>query len=80
MSDKLVPLFMPSLAALIVRVHKEVGRPLSRGEVYRILDKAAAMMAPWSTVDSVVKRRGYEDFNPDTCYEDYLAYMNEQKA
>jgi hypothetical protein len=68
-SDKdLIPVFIPSLSAILVHHEKEKGSPLTEAEVLAIRDKAAVMMIPRADLAIFEERRGYKDIEPELCW------------
>jgi hypothetical protein len=70
MSDeRLVPVFIPSLVSVLLHYEQEKGSPLSEEEVISIRDASAAVMVPESSVIALIERRGYQDIDPEHCWE-----------
>ena len=71
-NEKLIPVFMPSLVSILVRHEQEKGAPLTEEEVFSIRDNATAVMMPESAVTSIVDARGYDDIDPEHCWEQWV--------
>ena len=64
--DKLVPVFIPPLAAMLARAEELKGGPLSETEVERIRDKAPCITMKAEDAAKMTESRGYRDVNPRT--------------
>jgi hypothetical protein len=69
--DRMVPLFIPALVALLANKEETKGQPLTEAEVLDIRDKAACVMVPVSTMPAMIETRGYEDINPDRAWTEW---------
>jgi hypothetical protein len=63
----LVPVFVPSLASLLMKAESESPHPLTREQVLAIRDAAMVMMLP----REVAELRGYDDLDPEECWEEW---------
>ena len=54
-SEKLIPMFIPSLASLLLSSEKSKGAALTYEEVIGIRDKGVCMMVPQSVVQKMEK-------------------------
>jgi len=70
--EKLIPLFIPALAAILTAAEKEKGSPLTKQEVLSIRDNSQTIMTPKKIVDKLTKSRGYEDIDPENCWNEWL--------
>ena len=69
MSDSdLVPIFIPSLSAILLHHERKKGSPLTEPEVLAIRDKATVMMMPGEKVAKMDESRGYKDIDPELCW------------
>ncbi|MES2038047.1 MAG: DUF2314 domain-containing protein [Pseudomonadota bacterium] len=69
--EKLVPVFIPALVAILVNAEDKKGSPLSYGEVIEIRDNASVIMMEKSHVDALAESRGYDDIDPENCWYDW---------
>lgn len=69
--ERLIPVIMPSLAAILSDAETKKGSPLSEDEVLRIRDAAPCMILPESHVAALDEKRGYRDIDPDNCWEEW---------
>ena len=76
-SEKLIPVFIPSLAALLNRFERDKGVPLTREEVMRIRDDGVCMMLPQDVARELEDSRGYGDVAPENCWEEWNAIRGE---
>jgi hypothetical protein len=80
MSSELVPLFMPSLAAMLAAAEQEKGAPLTEQEVIALRDGAVVMMVTPDGADSMAVSRGYRDVDPEDCWADWHRLRVEQSG
>lgn len=71
--EDLVPVFIPSLAAVLINHERAKGQPLTEAEVLTIRDKCAVVMLQRPDADALATRRGYLDIDPDRCWPEWLA-------
>lgn len=69
---QLVPVFMPSLSALLVNAEGNKGAPLTEQEVLAIRDKSVCVMMPLDQAVKMDESRGYCDINPENCWDEWL--------
>lgn len=69
--QKLVPVFMPALVALLLRAEESKGEPLTEQEVVAIRDEANCVMMPAAQAKKQEESRGYPDVDPENCWEDW---------
>ena len=69
--EKLVPVFIPALVAILVNLEDQKGEPLSYEEVMEIRDNASVMMMEKSHADALAESRGYDDIDPENCWYDW---------
>ncbi|MEN6463878.1 MAG: hypothetical protein ABFD62_01730 [Syntrophaceae bacterium] len=72
MKKKLVPIFVPSLIAILLNGEEIKGECLTREEAEAIRDKSYSIMLPESMLEVMKENRGYQDINPDNCWEEYM--------
>lgn len=72
MRKKLVPIFLPSLIAILLNGEKVKGECLTREEAETIRDRSYTIMLPESMLHIIKENRGYQDINPETCWEEYM--------
>lgn len=70
-TDDLVPVFIPSLVAILVHAEDEKGTPLTKDEVHAIRDKAACIMMKHVDACKMDDSRGYCDIDPENCWYDW---------
>jgi len=69
-----IVLFIPSLISLLVSKAEEKGSPLTEEEVLAIRDNATAIVTDAQGVLAVAERRGYQDIDPEYCWEEWLDF------
>jgi hypothetical protein len=69
-----IVLFIPSLISLLVSKAEEKGSPLTEEEVLAIRDNATAIVTDVEGVLAVAERRGYQDIDPEHCWEEWLDF------
>lgn len=74
---KLVPVFMPSLSAILVNAEDMKGDPLDENEVLAIRDKASCIMMEVDHAEAMDKSRGYSDIDPENCWYDWQMLRRE---
>ena len=70
-SDNLIIMPMPSLVSVLLRREQEKGSPLTEAEVLSIRDGCEAVAVPRDKVAAIVESRGYEDIDPERCWEQW---------
>ncbi|MDQ0019056.1 hypothetical protein ACQJ2W_019165 [Pantoea agglomerans] len=70
----MIVLFIPSLISLLVSKAEEKGSPLTEEEVLAIRDNATAIVTDAEGVLAVAERRGYQDIDPEHCWEEWLDF------
>lgn len=75
--ERLIPVFIPSLAAILMNAEREKGSPLTKEEVIAIRDRGVCMMMRESHVIALGERRGYRDINPANCWEEWQQVRRE---
>ncbi|ASN68802.1 hypothetical protein 7AX3_61 [uncultured Caudovirales phage] len=70
----MIVLFIPSLISLLVSKAEEKGSPLTEEEVLAIRDNATAVVTDAQGVLAVAERRGYQDIDPEHCWEEWLDF------
>ncbi|MFZ6741745.1 DUF2314 domain-containing protein [Undibacterium sp. JH2W] len=69
--EKLIPVFIPALVAILVNLEDKKGSPLSYEEVIDIRDNASVIMMEKSRADALAESRGYDDIDPENCWYDW---------
>ena len=67
-AEALIPVFMPSLVAILLRREQDKGSPLTEDEVIAIRDKSTAVMTPRPVAVKIAEQRGYDDIDPEDCW------------
>jgi hypothetical protein len=67
----LVPVCIPSLAALLLKRETDAGHALSRDEVIALRDAAPVIMMAAADARRMRKQRGYEDIDPKDCWRQW---------
>lgn len=70
----MIVLFIPSLISLLVSKAEEKGSPLTEEEVLAIRDNATAIVTDAEGVLAMAERRGYQDIDPEHCWEEWLDF------
>lgn len=70
-NEDTVRFFTPSLVATLLRVEREIGSPLSEAQVLQVLDQAVYIEIPSGLLPAMIEERGYEDIDPDHCWEQW---------
>jgi hypothetical protein len=68
---ELVIVFMPALAALLLRAEQLKGEPLTEEEVYRIRDHAICVTTTPEAAAAVEAERGYADLDPENAWQQW---------
>ncbi len=78
-SNEEVLVFVPALVAILTQMEERKGSPLNREEVEKIRDHFLpnAMMMPISAAEKLAEDRGYDDIDPDRCWEEWVALKSE---
>lgn len=69
--ERLIPVIVPSLAAILSNAEQTKGSPLTEAEVVRIRDEAPCMILRESAARELDEKRGYRDIDPDNCWEEW---------
>ena len=78
--ERLVPVFIPALIAILVNREKSKGSPLTREEVMEIRDNGVCMMMSEARAAEMARSRGYRDIDPEACWEEWQAFLREREA
>lgn len=78
-SDPLIPVFIPALIVLLINFEKEKGSALTETEVLEIRNKGTCVKLPTSKAIELDKSRGYDDIDPEKCWEQWLEYKANQE-
>ncbi len=79
-SEGLVPVFIPSLISLLLNREQVKGEPLTEAEILSIRDSAICVMTPVDKVQAVVEARGYDDIDPENCWQEVLQNKSSEEA
>lgn len=71
-SEELVPVFIPSLIAVLLNRETAKGEPLTEAEALAIRDKAVCVMTPVDKVAAIEEARGYVDIDPENLWQAFL--------
>lgn len=71
MSDNLIITPMPSLVATLLNKERSKGAALTREEVEYIRDSIPCVALKPEDREAVDRRRGYDDIDPETAWEDW---------
>jgi hypothetical protein len=74
MIEILRAIFVPELLYILIWSEAEKGSPLTEEEVLQLRDKAVSIMLPVDEAEKIEKARGYQDLDPEYCWEDWCAY------
>lgn len=69
--QELVPLFIPSLAAILKAKEDQAGRAPREEEVLLIRDQAIVIMVSKEHYLKMEQSRGYKDINPENCFQEW---------
>lgn len=75
-SDRLVPVFMPSLTAVLLNSEDKKGEPLTYDEVIRLRDAAPCIMMTSADVRKMDESRG-RDIDPENCWFEWQLLRRE---
>ena len=67
--DDLVPVYMPPLVVLLTDLERRKGDLLTREEVLQTRDGGVRMMFPRAKAELLARSRGYNDLDPEQCWE-----------
>ncbi len=67
-NQELIPVFVPSLSAILVNAEDKKDTPLNHDEVTRIRDGASCIMMSLTHARQMAESRGYEDIDPENCW------------
>ena len=70
-AEKLVLVFIPSLASVLLRAEQEKGSPLTEQDTLAIRDKAVCVAFPEDKVPASEEARGYPDIDPEDCWAEW---------
>jgi len=69
--NNLVPVFIPTLVALLVHAEDQKESPLTKDEVLALRDKATCIMMEVADARMMNEKRGYNDIDPENCWHDW---------
>ena len=70
-SEQLIPVFVPSLSAVLLNHEKQKGTPLTEEEVLAIRNKSVVIMLAQCRAALMEESRGYPDIDPEHCWEQW---------
>jgi hypothetical protein len=70
-SERLIPVFIPTLVSMLLRHERDKGAPLTEMEVIEIRDKSIAIMLRESIAREMARSRGYDDIDPERCWSEW---------
>lgn len=70
--DPLIPVFTPALIVLLTAREREKGADLTEAEVLEIRDNGHCVMLRESAAIDLDEKRGYNDLDPENCWEQWL--------
>lgn len=74
--EDLVPVFVPSLAAVLIAQEDKKGEPLTPEEVLQIRDDAICIMMPLAEASKMEEHR-YRDIDPENCWYEFQLLRRE---
>lgn len=69
--NKLIPVFMPSLASILMKHERKKGKALTKKEVIKIRNNSTAVMLKKKNAFEIENNRGYRDIDPENCWEEW---------
>ena len=75
--EDLIPVFVPSLGAVLVAAEDRKGKPLTTDEVLSIRDNAICMMMKQADAAKLAESRHYNDIDPENCWYDWQMLRRE---
>ena len=78
--DDTILCIVPSLVAQLLRAEQDKGAPLTEEEVLRIRDESDCIAMPTHAHRAVVEERGYEDIDPERCWEQWQEIADDLAA
>lgn len=76
--EQLVLQFIPALVVILKAEEDRKGSPLTEAEVLKIRDSAVCMSLPVSVFKKMEESRGYNDINPENCWQEWCAIRTQQ--
>ena len=73
-TDPLIPVFTPALIVLLTAREREKGTALTEADVFEIRDNGHCVMLPESRAVELDEERGYNDLDPEQCWEQWLEF------
>ncbi|MFE6861606.1 hypothetical protein [Nocardia sp. NPDC057668] len=74
--DRLVPVFMPALLVMLIRLEEDKGADLTEAELLDARDNTPAMMLPVSMLQGLCESRGYRDIDPENLWPEWCLYKS----
>lgn len=72
-SSDLLPVFIPSLAAVLMAAEESAGRALTKAEVEATRNRSACVMMKQRDAQRLERERGYADLEPELAWEQWRA-------
>jgi hypothetical protein len=73
--ERLVPVPIPPLVAILVALEEQKGFPLSEDEVLRARDRAVCITLPASEALAMAEKRGYNDLDPENIWSEWQTFV-----
>jgi hypothetical protein len=78
--EPLVPVPVPALGVLLLRLEKKKGAPLTEAEVLEARDKAVCIVMRLSHKRAMEEKRGYRDVSPENVWQEWLVFRTEMNG
>jgi len=79
MDDPMLIVPVPTLVATLARLESEKGEPLTEDEVNHARDNCPCIAMPTSVARQVAEKRGYDDIDPDSAWEQWVVAREQLK-
>ena len=73
-NDPLIPVFIPALIVLLTNKENKKGSDLLESEVLEVRDNGSCIMMKESKAIELDESRGYNDLDPENCWEQWIEY------
>ena len=73
----LVPVFVPSLAAILLKAERSRTTPFTEEDAIAIRDRCSCTMVPPAVAEAMAEKRGYIDIDPERCWEEFSDLKND---
>ena len=71
--DDTILVIIPALVAQLLRAEQEKGTPLTEAEVLEIRDQSECVAMHRDDLPQLIEKRGYQDIDPERCWEQWQA-------